>query len=58
LSIFSTSRGTKLKVKTPATTLTKIAFPQIICNVKETCDACKKKTCDIGKKRHFITKLS
>ena len=35
-SLVSTIRGTKLKVKTPATTLTKIAFPQTNCNVKET----------------------
>jgi len=36
LSFVSTIRGTKLKVKTPVTTLTKIAFPQINGNVKET----------------------
>jgi len=36
LSLFSTIWGTKLKVKTRATTLTKITFPQINCNVKET----------------------
>jgi len=36
LSLVSTIRGTKHKVMTPATTLTKIAFPQINCNVKET----------------------
>jgi len=36
LSLVSTIRGTKLKVKTPATTFTKIVFPQINCNVKET----------------------
>jgi len=36
LSLVSTIRGMKLKVKTPATTLTKIAFSQINCNVKET----------------------
>jgi len=36
LSFVSKIRGTKLKVKTPATTLTKTAFPQIYCNVKET----------------------
>jgi len=37
MSLVSTIRGTKLKVKTPATTLTKTAFhPQINCNVKET----------------------
>jgi len=35
LSLVSTIRGTKHKVMTPATTLTKIAFPQIICNVEE-----------------------
>jgi len=35
LSLVSTIRGTKLKVKTRATTLTKTAFPQINCNVKE-----------------------
>jgi len=35
LSLVSTIRGTKLKVKTPATTLIKITFPQINCNVKE-----------------------
>jgi len=35
LSLVSTIRGTKLKVKTPATTLTKTAFPQINHNVKE-----------------------
>jgi len=29
-------RGTKLKVKTTATAITKVAFPQINCNVKET----------------------
>ena len=28
-SLVSTIRGTKLKVKTPATTLTKIAFPKL-----------------------------
>jgi len=36
LILVSTIRGTKLKAKTPATKLTKIAFPQINCNVKET----------------------
>jgi len=36
LSLVSTIRGTKLKVKTPATTLTKTASPQIKSNVKET----------------------
>jgi len=36
LRLFSTIRGTKLKVKTHATMLTKITFPQINCNVKET----------------------
>jgi len=36
LRLFSTIRGTKLKVKTRATMLTKITFPQINCNVKET----------------------
>ena len=36
LSLFSTIRGTKLKVNTCATTLTKITFPGINCNVKET----------------------
>ena len=36
LSLVSTIRGTKLKVKTPAFSLTKKAFPQINCNVKET----------------------
>jgi len=35
LSLFSTIRGTKLKVKTSATTLAKITFQQINCNVKE-----------------------
>jgi len=30
-----TIRGTMLNVKTRATTLTKIAFPQINCNLKE-----------------------
>jgi len=35
LSLVSTIRGTKLKVKTPATMLTKTAFPQINWNVKE-----------------------
>jgi len=36
LSLVSTIRGTKLKVKTFATTLTKTAFrPQINCNVKK-----------------------
>jgi len=36
LSLASTIRSTKFEVKTPATKLTKIAFPQINCNVKET----------------------
>jgi len=36
LIFVSTILGTKLKVKTRATTLTKIAFPQINCNLKET----------------------
>jgi len=36
LSLVSTIRCTKHKVMTRATTLTKIAFPQINCNVKET----------------------
>jgi len=36
LSLVSTIRGTKHKVMIPATKLTKIAFPQINCNVKET----------------------
>jgi len=36
LSIFSTIRCTKLKVKTRAATLTKITFPKINCDVKET----------------------
>jgi len=36
LSLVSTILGTKLKVKIRATTLTKIAFPQINCNLKET----------------------
>jgi len=35
LSLFITILGTKLKVKTRATTLTKIAFPQISYNLKE-----------------------
>jgi len=35
LSLVSTFLGTKLKVKTRATTLTKIAFPQINRNLKE-----------------------
>jgi len=30
------SEDTKLKVKTRATTLTKLTFPHINCNVKET----------------------
>jgi len=34
-SLVGTIRGTKLKVDTPATTLTKIALHQINCNVKE-----------------------
>jgi len=34
VSLVSTIRSTKLKVKTPAPTLTKIAFPQINYNVK------------------------
>jgi len=36
LSLVSTIRSTKFKVKIPVTTLIKIAFPQINCNVKET----------------------
>jgi len=36
LSLVSTILDTKLKVKTRATTLTKVAFPQINCNLKET----------------------
>jgi len=43
LCLFSTIQGINLEVKTPATTPTKIAFPQINCNVKEMRDACKKK---------------
>jgi len=39
-------------VKTPATTLTKTAFPQIICNVKGY-DACKKKSVQCNKKVTF-----
>jgi len=41
LSLVSTFLGTKLKVKTRATTLTKIAFPTAIW--KNRCDACKEK---------------
>jgi len=52
LSLVSTIRGTKVKVKTPATTLTKTAFPQIICNVKGY-DACKKKSVQCNKKVTF-----
>jgi len=35
LSLFSTIRGTKLKVKTRPSMLTIIRFPKINCNVKE-----------------------
>jgi len=35
-SLVSTIRATKLKLKLTATTFTKIAFPQISCNMKET----------------------
>jgi len=35
LCLVSTIRGTELKVKTPATTLAKTAFPEINGNVKE-----------------------
>jgi len=35
LSLVSTILGTKHKVKTRATTLTKTAFPQMNCNLKE-----------------------
>jgi len=54
LSLVSTIRGTKLKVKTFATTLTKTAFhPQINCNVKKGCDACKKKSVRCNRKAIF-----
>jgi len=58
LSLVSTIRGTKLKVKTPATTPTKTASPQINCNVKG-CDACKKKSvrCDRKATFHYKVKL-
>ena len=35
-NLVSTSRATKLKLKLTATTFTKIASPQINCNMKET----------------------
>jgi len=35
-SLVSTIRATKLKVKLTATTFTKITFPKINCNMKET----------------------
>jgi len=35
-SLVSTIRATKLKLKLAATTFTKIASPQINCNMKET----------------------
>ena len=35
-SLVSTIRASKLKLKRTATTFTKIAFPQIYCNMKET----------------------
>jgi len=45
-------------VKTPATTLTKTAFPQINCNVKERLvTPVRKRACDVTEKRHFIQKV-
>jgi len=44
-SLFSTIQGMKLKVKTHATTLTKITFFQTNCNVKETQGCLLEKEC-------------
>ena len=59
-SLVSTIRGTKIKVKTPATTLTKIAFPQINCNVKETQWRLQQKNVRYSRKAtfHYCKKFS
>ena len=54
-SLVSTIRAMKLKVKTIATTFTKIPFPQFNCNVKETLLRVYEKeqnVYDAAKKRH------
>jgi len=58
-SLVSSIRATKLKLKLTATTFTKIASPQINCNMKETSlPIIRKRMCDAAKKRHVITKVS
>jgi len=44
-------------VKNPATTLTKIAFPQLQCE-RNAVTPGNKRTCDVAEKWHFITKVS
>jgi len=53
LSSVSTIGGKKFKVKTPASTLTKTAFHQNNCNVKERLWACKKKSVRCNRKATF-----
>jgi len=58
-SLVSTIHATKLKLKLTATTVTKVASPQINCNMKETSfKPIRKRMHDVAKKRHFITKVS
>jgi len=58
LSLVSTIRGTKHKVMTPATTLTKIAFPQINCNVKVPLWRLQEKEVRCNRKATFHYKVS
>jgi len=56
LSLVSTIRGTKLKVKTSTTTLTKITFPKLTAMWRTRCDACKKKNVRCNRKATFYYK--
>jgi len=57
-SLVSTISAMKLKVKTTATTLAKIAFPQINCLCeRHLWRVHEERTRDVAKKRHFITKI-
>jgi len=54
LSLVGTIRDTKLKVKTPATTLTKIPFPKLTARWKKLSDACKKNNVWCSRKATFL----
>jgi len=53
LSLGSTIRDTKLKVKPPATTLKKQRFSKLTAMWKKGCDACKKKSMRCNRKTTF-----